>query len=56
MSNLTPVGECERGEGCRFSHEAGNGEASYAPRRSGGSGVCYAFQKGTSTITKSNMS
>jgi len=34
-------GECDRGDSCRFSHEAGGGD--YSPRSTG---VCYAFQRG----------
>jgi len=36
-------GECDRGDSCRFSHDAAGGDA---PPRSSGRGVCYAFQKG----------
>ena len=43
---LNYLGECTRGDSCRFSHSAEGGDASgFMPRRSGGN-VCYAFQKG----------
>lgn len=48
---LGSLGECERGESCRFVHEAdnswGGGNSSYNNNRGPrNNGVCYAFQKG----------
>ena len=39
-------GECDRGDSCRFSHEAGGAASSGPPAARG---VCYSFQKGECT-------
>ncbi len=52
-------GECDRGSGCRFSHDTNGGDRTERewrdrsdgdrPQRSSSSQVCYKFQKGECT-------